>query len=563
MTSYRCADGELIYLFALDNRRITRAALNVLGLNDELLAEGLVCEDPFTAGDRRDNLLETSNLSSRAQADLKSRIAAKIATLSGTEIVALMNDAGMNDAGVPCTFHRTTQEWLTSQPLREAGLAVIVEDEDLGPTVQPGLQTWFANGPAAPRASSPSADLPAWGERDISKAATSANESSGPGGWLSGSTVLDMTSMVAGPVSGRTLAEYGARVIKIESPSPNHGPRMTCWYGVDVNQGKESILLDLKTPEGRGVFRSFLEKADVVLSNHVPEALARLGLSVEEVLNIKPDIVFALVGAFEGPSSGPWAGRHGYDPVLQAASGIMLRYGDPGHPELHAIASCVDALTGYSSAFGIALALLRKDSGCGGGAVRTSLAAAATLIQLPFAIAYDGRQSAEPSGQLARGENGLYRLYNARDGWLFLAAPEASIREVADALRLTVADPSEADLEKSIARRKRGEVVERLLAAGLSAAAVRTIQDLRPLLLESASTASTSLLRREVKSLGPVIQSRPTQIFADGQPLREVAPAPKPGADTEQLVTEFGFDAATLFDAKAIKREVSRDYLPH
>ena len=109
--------------------------------------------------------------------------------------------------------------------------------------------------------------------------------------------------------------------------------------------------------------------------------------------------------------------------VLQAATGIMTRYGGNGQrPEIHGFASCIDYLTGYSGAFGIALALLKRQLFGGGTLVLTSLAQGAQLVQAPFMLATASSQSAaEPQGQRAQGEHSLQRIYRANDGWIFLA----------------------------------------------------------------------------------------------------------------------------------------------
>lgn len=394
MSSYRCADGRWLYVFAIDNAKLAKALLAQLGLLDEFLAEGLVCEDPYGAGDRRDNLAEASNLFRSWQARLKAAIAERVAARSSTEW-----ETALSAAGVPCSVQRTTAEWLNLPELRAAGILVEIDDPELGPMVQPGLQTWLSDSPVSgvhPHARRRvSGSAVTWSSASLEKPRTDRTAGlptpKAPGAWLRGLTVIDMSSMVAGPVAGRTLAEYGARVIKIETPTPNHGPRLTCWYGLDGNKGKESLLLDLKSPQGREVMLRLIERSDVLLTNHTAEAMDALGLSVDEVERANSRLIYCRVGAYNGPRGGPWAGRHGYDPVLQAASGIMTRYGDPDFPELHAIASCVDALTGYSAAFGMALALYRRDQDGAGRCVDASLAAAATLVQLPFAFSYKGR----------------------------------------------------------------------------------------------------------------------------------------------------------------------------
>ena len=391
--------------------------------------------------------------------------------------------------------------------------------------------------------------------------AATRSATAAPGAWLDGLTVIDMCSMVAGPVAGRTFAEYGARVIKVETPTPNHGPRLTCWYGIDGNQGKESILLDLKTSAGQEAMHRLVARADVLLTNHSASAMNALGLGDAKLRELKPELIQCRIGAYNGLRDGPWATRPGYDPVLQAAAGIMARYGDPGAPELHAIASCVDALTGYSAAFGIAIALLGRQRNGAGGTVNASLAAAASLVQLPYAFDYPGRIWREANGQSAKGESALYRLYQARDGWLFLAAPSMAAAVLPAALRPGTAtgDGALADhLESLIARQTTDQAVAMLSAAGLSATRVQTVASLGRAL---TGAKGLRLERQSIPQLGAVVVAPGQQVSSGGE-LGSLSPAEKPGASTERVLRELGFDADALIASGAAKREIADDYLP-
>lgn len=559
MTSYRCADGRLLYLFAIDNAKLVRAALDVLDLLDEVLASGLVFEDPFRAGDRRDNLAETSNLSRAWQKRLGVLIAGKLAERPAAEW-----EERLNAAGVPCAIVRTTAEWLGLSELHAAGLLVRIDDEQLGPMVQPGPQAVLRSSGAATGTPQPRQHVDLrrgifWQRRGATFE-TPSRPSATPGSWLNGLTVVDMTSMVAGPVAGRTLAEYGARVIKIEGPAPNHGPRLTCWYGIDGNQGKESVLLNLKTAAGRQAMRRIVEGADILVTNHSAQAMAAMGLGEAELQDIRPGLIQCRIGAYNGQHVGPWLSRPGYDPVLQAAAGIMARYGDPQMPELHAIASCVDALTGYSGAFGMALALFSLARGTQAQIVDASLAASATLVQLPYAFDHAGRRWTEPCGQAALGEHALYRLYRARDGWLFVAAPSADIAALPAELRsedATDAATLSDHIAKAIFRRRRAEVINMLRAAGLSAVPVESVETMARGLV-GRTRSGIHLARQDIPGLGPVTLAPGQQVPG----LAVLEPAEKPGASTACVLRELGLDADALLASGAAAGEISRNYLP-
>lgn len=561
MNSYPCADGRLLYIFAIDNSKLARALLSGLDLLDAAQALGLIFADPYKAGDRDDNLSEASNLSRKAQRQLRALIAARLLTRS-----AQAWEAELSARGVTCAMQRSTQEWLHLHENDAAGITTDLEDPEHGVMRQPGVLTWLSGAPNSglrPAARRLMTNGSWEGNRAPASAIAAIKPLPPPGSWLAGLTVIDMTSMVAGPVAARTLAEYGARVIKLEPTRPNHGPRLTCWYGLDGNAGKQSILLDLKTRQGRSALDRLLAQADILVTNHTVAAMAALRLGEAELRTARPNLIYCRVGAYNGPAGGPWADRRGYDPVLQAASGIMTRYGDAKQPELHAIASCVDALTGYSAAFGMALALRRRSLDGGGCRVDASLAAAATLVQLPYAFHHAGMAHTEPSGQRARGEKAFYRLYRAKDGWFFLAAPQAQAPDLPKLLRPAGA-PDDAALAKHLERQFRRLSVDALVAllatTGLSATRVRSVASLGPLL--TGRTGDGLRLRRyEVAGLGPVTTAPAQQITAGGA-LRSLEPAEQPGSSTGRILAELGFDAATFVATGAAARAFTDAYLP-
>ena len=559
MTSYPCKDGKLLYIFAIDNHKLVRRALDALGLYEKLVDEGLAVEDPYVSGDRRDNLGETSNLSRSWQAKIKNQIGAVLRTRDAADWEELLTKQG-----VPCTVQRKTQEWLSLPKLKLAGIIVDVEDDDGVRISQPGLQTWLSAtspGLARPKPARYPVTLPQSFSNPTDEVSLAAAQA--PGEWLKDVTVIDMCSMVAGPVAARTLAEYGARVIKVESPSPNHGPRMTCWYGLDVNQGKESTLIDLRTEDGRSAIERLLDQADILVTNQPEQAMARLGLSEDHIRREHPSLIYARIGAYNGPINGPWSHQNGYDPVLQAAAGIMTRYGDPGHPELHAIASCVDALTGYSAMFGMALALYRRDETGNGQTVDASLAAAATLVQLPFASSLSSDRY-EASGQNAKGEHATYRLYQTRDDWIFVAGRPDQIAEFGTAFGVKGgSDRKLEDALTKVIRTKRSKIaVEQITQAGLTAVRLRTVDELQDALAGKHKHDGLSLVRRNVPGLGLVTSAPPQQIQTDLGGLKATSAAGKPGASTQRILDEIGLPGSEFIEKGVAAGEVSSEFLP-
>ena len=330
--------------------------------------------------------------------------------------------------GLPATAHRSSRVWLNAEETRSAGLIVDVKDPQFGMIRQIGVQTTLSSSPV--ELCQPAACRDVNIEEVLSQHVESINPvNSGVDGssLLSGLRVLDLSNVLAGPVAGRTLAEYGAEVIKIDPPNPNFGPRISCMFPIEASPGKRSLLLDVKSRRGQKIFYELVKTADVVIHNFRPDVPKKMGIDYESIKCVKPNIIYLNISAFNGPLPGPWRNRAGFDPVLQAATGIQLRYGGEGlPPRYHGWASCIDYITGYSGAFGVALSLLRhkrEKTDNAGDLVRTSLAQGAQLVQAPLLIGSEKNQPEEEvQGQGASGEHALYRFYQATDGWVFIAA---------------------------------------------------------------------------------------------------------------------------------------------
>ncbi|MET0725058.1 MAG: CoA transferase [Leifsonia sp.] len=195
---------------------------------------------------------------------------------------------------------------------------------------------------------------------------------------LSGVRVLDLTRVIAGPVATRTLALFGADVLRIDSPRlPEIG-----WQHLDGGAGKRTALLDLESPSERERFVGLLETADVVVLGYRPSGLARIGLTPESLGVLHPGIVVGRLSAW-GFEPGQ-ADRRGFDSIVQAASGISwLESTDGGRPGALP-AQALDHSAGYLLAAGIMAAVLAQRSEGGSRLVSTSLRrVAAELLTLP------------------------------------------------------------------------------------------------------------------------------------------------------------------------------------
>lgn len=191
---------------------------------------------------------------------------------------------------------------------------------------------------------------------------------------LEGVRVLDLTHVIAGPVCGRTLAEHGADVMRISAPHRyNHQD-----FVVDTGHGKLSVNLDLRGDEGRDKLFELVGNADIFAQGFRPGALARLGLTSEDLAARRPGLIYVTLSAFG--HAGPWAPRRGFDSLLQTTTGIAYEGGEGGAPK-HLPAQALDYVTGYLAAFGALVALERRARVGGSYLVRVSLAQTGRWIQ--------------------------------------------------------------------------------------------------------------------------------------------------------------------------------------
>src|SRR5689334_10814594 len=192
---------------------------------------------------------------------------------------------------------------------------------------------------------------------------------------LSRFRVLDLSRVRAGPTCVRQLADFGADVIKIESPpgvdpnegmgGPRDGPDMQ-----NLHRNKRSMTLNLKLPEAREVFAMLAKSADVVVENYRPDVKYRLGVDYESLEKINPRIILASISGFG--QDGPYRDRPGFDQIAQGMSGLMGVTGDPGKP-MRTGAAIADVAAGLYAALGIMTALLEREVSGKGQWVQSSL----------------------------------------------------------------------------------------------------------------------------------------------------------------------------------------------
>ena len=443
------------------------------------------------------------------------------------------------EAGSECAVCRTSAEWFEHPHARASQMVLEVNDPKYGAMLQPGINARLSRTPGAVRRPAPQPDQH---RAEILAELAAATPPVAPPqvvstmqAALAGVRVLDLCIILAGPTCGRTLAEFGADVIKIDNPT--RGGYVASHN--DVNRGKRSILLDLKSDAGRDIFWQMLATADVVVQNYRAGRLARLGLSYEDVRQRKPDIIYASLNAFG--HIGPWAERPGHEQFAQATTGMQERFGGDGPPTIQPN-PINDYGTGFMGAYAVVLALLHRQRTGEGQHVDTALAYTAMLHQAPFMQAYAGKRWDEPRGQDRLGSGPLHRAYQARDGWFFLGARQedaprlAAVNGLADLVSLR-GEALEQALETHFRTDTVAHWVERLTAAGLGAH--RHIADLQALMQDPWVTAHGLSLTRQHDVMGLVTTCGPAPRLSR-TPIRLGQPAPKPGADGPAILAEMG-----------------------
>ncbi|HEU5175926.1 MAG TPA: CoA transferase [Burkholderiales bacterium] len=190
---------------------------------------------------------------------------------------------------------------------------------------------------------------------------------------LLGVRVLDLTRVLAGPTCAKSLAAFGADVLKLSAAHlPDSGV-----VELDTGIGKRSARIDLRTQPQVERLRKLVAKADVFSQSYRPGALARRGFSPEDLAALRPGIVCASLSAWG--ESGPWRARRGFDSIVQAVSGIAQANGDGAKPKLLPV-SAIDYVSGYLMAFGVCVALARRRREGGSWLVRVALARVGKFI---------------------------------------------------------------------------------------------------------------------------------------------------------------------------------------
>jgi crotonobetainyl-CoA:carnitine CoA-transferase CaiB-like acyl-CoA transferase len=388
---------------------------------------------------------------------------------------------------------------------------------------------------------------------------------------LSRFTVLDLTRVRAGPTCVRQLADWGANVIKIETPArldsgePLGGPRDGPDF-MNLHRNKRSMTLNLKSAEGVAVFKKMVKKADVVVENFRPDVKVRLGIDYKALRKINPRLIYASISGFG--QDGPYAERPGFDQIAQGMGGLMSITGEPGQGPLRVGIPIADLSAGLFCAIGILTSLLEREKSRKGQQVETSLLQA-QIFMLDFQAArwLVNREVAKQAGNnhptsIPTG------VFKTSDGYINIATAGQKIWErFCHALeapeminkpeyatgqnRSKNRDALNAEINRLTAQRPSAEWVERFNTAGVPSGPIYSIDQM---------FADPQV--KHVAMAQPVKTNDAQALTLVGQPVSlsrtpsQLAAAPPGlGEHTDAVLKEFGFSAkeiAALRQANAI-----------
>jgi crotonobetainyl-CoA:carnitine CoA-transferase CaiB-like acyl-CoA transferase len=373
--------------------------------------------------------------------------------------------------------------------------------------------------------------------------------------------VVDLTAHRAGPTAVRQLADWGARVIKIEptgelidaTGSRRDGPDFQ-----NLHRNKRAMTLNLKSEQGRAIFMKLAERADVIVENYKSDVKHRLGIDYEAVRKINPRIVYGSISGFG--QDGPYAGRAGVDQIAQGMGGLMSITGLPGQGPVRVGIAINDTSAGLLLAYGIVVALLDRERTGEGQWVQTSLLEA-QIFMLDFQAARYLMK-----GEVAGQEGNFHPtspgtgMFQTADGYINVAASgdnlwrrfceAAGARDLLDDPDfVTVASRARnrpaliAHLNEIMRRHPSAYWVELLSKAGVPCGPINTIDQ--------------TFADPQVQHLGiakPISHPKLGPQRVVGQPIHmsrypqpdELRPTPEQGEHTDEVLRELGYDAAAI-----------------
>ena len=374
--------------------------------------------------------------------------------------------------------------------------------------------------------------------------------------------MLDLTSMISGPVATMMLADQGAEVIKVEPPEGELVRHMGRNAGgltsvfLSANRSKRSIALDLKNPAGVDVLKRLISTADVFVQNFRPGAIDRMGLGESVVRDINASVIYVSISGFG--ETGPYAHKRVYDPVIQALSGLADIQMDAASGRPQMIRTIIpDKTTSVTAAQAITAALFRRERSGEGQHVK--LAMLDTMVAYLWPEGMARYTFADRAPEPSRGEASPDLIYRTQDG--YITAGALSDKEWQGMCRALdrpqwINDERFRTANARVVNGKlRRELTAEVLLTGSSVDWLERLDDegvpSAPVLgrhevLDHPQIQANEMIVEEVHPVaGPIRQARPAARF-DRTPARIRGPAPELGADTVAILEELGVSSTEV-----------------
>ncbi len=382
---------------------------------------------------------------------------------------------------------------------------------------------------------------------------------------LRGVRVIDITQNVAGPYCTQILGDMGAEIIKIERPGsgddtrawmpPRWGEQSSTFLA--LNRNKRSVCVDLDAPDGQALVARLVAEADVFIHSMKPGSAESRGLGFEDLKKANPRLIYCAISAFG--QTGPMQGLPGYDPLMQAYSGIMSVTGNEGDAPVRVSVSLIDMGSGMWAAMGILAALREVERTGQGMTVGASLLETGVGWMTVFVASHRATGTLPRKMGSAMAMTAPYELFQASDGWVFIAAGNDRLFvQVCKALELEQLPADErfatnaqrvqhrAVLHVLIEERTRTltaqEAVQRLQAVGAPCSVLNNVQQM----LASEQVAAVGIVQDLPIAPGDQHRVVGLPFTLNGQRTTAHSAPPALGSDTDAVLSAAGCTPADM-----------------
>ncbi|NQW01212.1 MAG: CoA transferase [Rhodospirillales bacterium] len=395
-------------------------------------------------------------------------------------------------------------------------------------------------------------------------------------GPLDGVRVIDLTSMISGPLATLTLADQGADVIKVEPPSGGDFSRKVATRRngfsasfVNNNRNKRSLVLDLKNPHGLAAFRKLTDNADVVIQNFRPGVAERIGVGEDALRKTNPSLIYVSISGFG--FAGPYAQKPVFDPLIQALTGLTTVQAGADHLRPRLIRTILpDKLTGIQAAQAITAALFARERSGQGQHIRLSMLD--TIVAFLWSSDMGGHTFVGDETDIESAQSFIDLIYETADGYISVAAMhDKHWQSLSKALERPdfMTDPRFTTPElREINKEARLELTQVCIKPHTTAALLDVLEaegvPCAPVLTRSEMRAHPQIIANEIlfqsdhPHAGRLRQARQPAVFS--KTINEMRhPAPMLGGQTREILHEAGFTDGEIAELLASHAAVQAD----